>query len=455
MFVLLSSLLVLGLPVQGSEASRAVPALEQALRGRIVDAVTGAPVAGVECELWTEDFDRPARLVEAARSGSDGVYELRRAFTEECKLRLRHPRYAGTTIAAEAGEDDEELVYLYPRQEPLVLRILDLDGNPVPHARVRSHQTCRHAPPAVEAVGDAQGRVVLADALPRAHAEYEVRAPGFGALVPVHLDSLWPEDTLYLPRRAPVALRLCDAQGAPLAHRRFQQQGPGPTAVVTDAAGRAVLDSLYESREIGLRDCAKELASMWAWPPLVGECVLVPGRELEEPGREAWPVLRVVGGEPYASLHVQFGEDSVTRELDTKPARPIEVRVRPDQPVVVLTQGREVRRARLAPWSGTRELDLADPATLLVPRAPPGEPVALAFRVETPEGQPLAVEASLGTYSDAPIDEDPSPAGVLFHVPRGSRYEIRFRAEGHLALVRLGRAYEPLPGPELVRLPRP
>src|SRR5262245_28358708 len=97
-----------------SRAPQAVPALERAVRGRIVAAEPGAPVEGVTCELWTEDFERPGRRVETVLTDAGGRYEVHVAFAEECKLRLRHPGYASTTISA----DDDELVYLYPRREP-------------------------------------------------------------------------------------------------------------------------------------------------------------------------------------------------------------------------------------------------------------------------------------------------------------------------------------------------
>src|SRR5262249_32882985 len=106
-------------------------------------------------------------------------------------------------------------------------------------------------------------------------------------------------------------------------------------------------------------------------------------------------------------------------------------------------------------WSGERELDFTE-AELVRPRAERGEPVKLAFQLRTPEGSPLAVEGELcGWYVDhPPIDEDPSPDGVAFSVPRGARYRIRFSAEGHLPLARIGRARESTSMPELVVLPR-
>jgi hypothetical protein len=306
----------------GQEAAVDEAAYDPTIRGRLLDATSGAPVAGATCELWTEDFDEPGRLVESALSRADGSYELHPRSRDELKVRLRASGYRSMVVAG-----DDELELLYPDDEPLVVRVLDLDGQPIAGARVRSHQTCRHAPPAVEAVSGADGRAVLHGAPIFTSTDYEVRASGYGALVPVYFEDSGSEATVFLPRRAPVRLRLLEADGRPLAHRRFRQQGPGLTAFVTDADGGALLDSLFESREIGLEDVTKQL-HMYGWPPLEGELVLTPDSEVGMQERELWPELHLVGAEPYASVHVQFGDDSVSHELDTRPARALDVRVR-------------------------------------------------------------------------------------------------------------------------------
>jgi hypothetical protein len=445
---LLALVVVQGGVVQARERS-AGTGEDFTVRGRLLDAISGAPVAGATCELWTEDFDQPGRMVESVVSRADGRYELHLQTRDEVKVRLRAPGYRSTVVS-----NDGELDLLYPSDEPLVVRVLDLDGQPIAGARIRSHQTCRHAPPAVEGVSDADGRVVLEGAPIRSSPEYEVRASGYGALVPVYFDDSDSDPCVFLPRRAPVRLRLLDVGGQPLANMRFRQQGPGLTAFITDAQGCAVLDSLFESREIGLEDMTKQL-HLYGWPPLEGELVLRPERHLADE-RDGWPVLRVVGAERGASVHVQFGDDSVTRDDGVRPMPGFDVRVRPGIPVLVLAQGNEVRRARLEPWEGTRELDLAAPERLVRPRVERGEPVKLAFRLRTPEGEPLAAKGHwLRPYADKPpADEDPSPDGVAFSVPRGARYHLLFSADGHVSLGRIGRAGEPMREPEVVVLPR-
>lgn len=421
------------------------PTETEPVHGRILDALSGAPVVGATCELWTEDYEETARLTDRATTDAEGRYLLRPRTRHEVKVRLLAPGYRGTVSSPDGGVE-----FLYPNDEPLRVRVRDLDGQPIAGARIRSHQTCRHAPPAVEGVSGPDGLVVLDGAPIWTSTDYEIRASGHGALVPVYFDDHGSELEVFLPRRAPVHLRLLDGSGQPLANHRFHQQGPGPTTFVTDASGRATLDSLYESREIGLRDSARRL-NLFGWPPLEGELVLTPESPWVD-DRDGWPTLRILGAEPHARVHVQFGSDSVTRLFDQPQ---VEVRVRPGERVVVLAQLNEVRRTELEPWSGTRTLDLGT-ADLIRPRTARGEPVRLAFRLRTPEGEPLAVEGELGgSYVDhPPVDEDSSPDGVAFHVSRGARYEIRFSAEGHLPLARIGRARETMPEPEVVVLPR-
>ena len=410
-------------------------ALQEPTRAWVRDALTGAPIAGVECELWSEDFDAPARLADRALTEADGAFVLTPRTREDEKVRLRAPGYR-----ALVDSSLEESYVLFPCEEPLRLRVLDLDGKPIAGARVRSHQTCRHAPPAVEGTSDAEGLVLLPAAPAFGQgAEYEVRASGFGAWIGTPVDASAGEPALYLPRRAAVPLCLVGADGAPLAHRRFRQQGPLPTIVITGGDGRAVLDSLFESRELGLTDCAQELPYMGGWPPLEGECTLHPGQDLPRPaGSEAWPTLRLTG-KTWGDVHVQFGNDSLTLGGLSGERT---VRVAPGRTVVVLAQAEEVRRSELAPWTGERALDLADLAVLRA-RPPAGTPVDVAFRVRDAAGEPLAAEAEWRAPYQGdgpPEDRDPSPDGVLVRIPEGARYALRFAAERHVSVFRTGRA---------------
>src|SRR5687767_12270109 len=122
------------------------------IRSRLLDALTGRPIEGAVCELWTEEYRAPAGLVDSARSRADGSYELHPVSNEKCKVRVRAAGYRTTVGAA-----DDEDGYLFPSDEAFVVRVLDLDGNPIAGARIRSHETCRHAPPSVEVLSGADG----------------------------------------------------------------------------------------------------------------------------------------------------------------------------------------------------------------------------------------------------------------------------------------------------------
>jgi len=142
-------------------------------------------------------------------------------------------------------------------------------------------------------------------------------------------------------------------------------------------------------------------------------------------------------------VHVQAGDDSVTRFTDGKSA--LRVPVPAGRALVVLAQGEDVRRARLGPDAfgpdGAR-LDLRAPETRIEPPRHPGEPLALRFALRSQTGLPIDARATLRTQGKPREDEDPSPGGVLFHVPANARWEARFAAEGHVTLWRSGLADE-------------
>lgn len=406
---------------------------ERVVRGRLLDALTGEPVSGAECELWTEDFDEPMERIDVARSGPDGAYALRGGDGHGEKLRVRAEGYRSTVFS------EEDVVFLFPRDEPFVLRVLDLDGSPVAGATVRSRQTCEHASPAVEGVTDADGRVTFVDAPPFEDGpEYEIGANGFGALADLHWSSFGVDPAVYLARRAPARLRLLDASGVPLANRRFRQQGSGHIAFTTDGDGRAVLESLYESREIGLTEAVKERPlHLFGWPPVEGECTLQPGTEnMEGAPRPDWPVL-AIGAQRNSTVHVQFGTDSFTFEAGRQRT---DHRVPPGIPVVVLAQGEEIHRVALDPWEGTRNISLTDPETRIGPVPDVPREIALRFTTLSDDGVALATSAHLRWPGPQREYEDPSPDRALFHVPHGERWEVGFAADGHVRTFRSGRA---------------
>lgn len=165
---------------------------------------------------------------------------------------------------------------------------------------------------------------------------------------------------------------------------------------------------------------------------------LAPGeRRVLEPALEREPMLHVLLPEGGWTVHVQAGDDSISRFAK---GDSFSTGVPPGGEVVVLAQGHGVRRARHAPWSGELTLDLRDPATL-VEAAPPTEArFELAFHVRSAANEPIEVEASALTRYAALEDEDPSADGVRFRLPPGVRYEVRLGAENHVSIFRAGTA---------------
>lgn len=156
------------------------------------------------------------------------------------------------------------------------------------------------------------------------------------------------------------------------------------------------------------------------------------------------PELSIALPEGAWRVHVQAGDDSVTRFSDGKST--LRVHVPAGRALVVLAQGEDVRRARLEPDAfaadGRARLDLRSPESRIEPPRHPGEPLALRFELRSQTGRPIDVRAVLRTQGPAREDEDPSPGGVLFHVPASARWEASFSAAGHATLWRSGLADE-------------
>ncbi len=427
-------------PAQGTRVPVATPAAEPWL-GHVFDGETGRPLPGVACELWTEGLDAPFELVASTATSAAGGFELPRGRGE--KLLLRKEGYRTTVV----GTSDDE-VRLFPCGQPFTLRVLDLEDRPIAGATVRTHQTCRHAPPAVSGTTDAAGRVSFADFPPAAdNPELEVSAPGHGALGQLFPFKIGPD--LYLPRRAPVRLLLLETDGRPLAEKRCTYEGDeGWFAFTTDSTGRAVLESTFVDRNVALAERQAGLRRNIGdgYPPGREEWALrVDGSELPERGMavlrlyldvpidEEWRALlrvfhdegwafqgpgehgvpagtmRVVVGAPFSGIceritplalaegeertlellvevepnleillpdgywtvHIQAGDDSVTRYAHEGV---LEASVPPGQPVIVLAQGAEIRRARLDPLWESVTLDLRTSAVLVRPARAGGEP---------------------------------------------------------------------------------
>lgn len=215
---------------------------EQGSTGRVLDASTGKPLAGVRVEAWTEDWDLPGLLVDEVKSGNDGCfsYRTRRGERHADKVRYSLAGYRSTTQSLSGGDT----ILLVPGKAPASLVLKDLRGQPIAGARVTTRQTCAHGPSAIEVSSDAQGRVDLATMPPLDdEPELEVTVDGFEAL-----RNRQPEDafdvagetaTWLLGRKRPLRFRVLDPDGKPAANLRvLAGYAPEWSFTSTDAEGR-------------------------------------------------------------------------------------------------------------------------------------------------------------------------------------------------------------------------
>lgn len=155
----------------------ALAAATEEPRFRVFDARDQSPIAGATLELWTEDGEKPLGAmtrVAVLHSGADGTGEFSWLVDgiRPSNVRVSKAGYASHSVSL---GDLEEGVELHPAA-PLSGRVVDLDGQPVARAVVRSRETCAHAVFAAETWTDADGRFVLADCPADAQlAELEVR----------------------------------------------------------------------------------------------------------------------------------------------------------------------------------------------------------------------------------------------------------------------------------------
>lgn len=203
---------------------------------RILDAATGAPVAGAllvrhEESPWEGDLDHAA-VLGAATSDAHGVAFIPRGDSEadtkpaDGHWVVRSPGYA---TACEYGAWPPPSVVLH-RGEAVTIRVLDPFGCPAPGARVVWFDGCSHAPALAEGVTDDGGRVRLDDVDARRGRVWVESAVG-GLVMPLDL-----EDLVGLGEREPTILL---------------HAGPTPQGIVVDPAGRPVRGAVLRGQENG------------------------------------------------------------------------------------------------------------------------------------------------------------------------------------------------------------
>ena len=96
------------------------------VRGRVVDASSAAPLAGIRVVA------RCGSATFTGRSGADGRYEMRGLAPGSCRLSADDPRYVpwGGRVTVASGETEAQDVPLV-RAATLAGRVLDPDGNPL------------------------------------------------------------------------------------------------------------------------------------------------------------------------------------------------------------------------------------------------------------------------------------------------------------------------------------
>jgi hypothetical protein len=327
-------------------------------------------------------------------------------------------------LGSQSIEEFERFGTIYlPRRAAVRLRVLDSTGVPVRSGACRYEAEDGGYPlsfdpqgrTTIDALfldrrGGLQGSRIGLD-LPPAGGEWILHA---GAR-PVEVPTSWLQVLLDVPieQEASIPLRAYDEHGH-MAEQltRGQDVSAGKVRVVLGRRFSGVCETIL---------------------PLE----LQPGeRRTIEPAFEREPELRVLPPAGHWLLSIQAGDDSITRWVEGP--KPFVTGVPPGEPVVVLAQGSDVRRAQLAPWSGAATLDLRGDEHVLVPAPADTRPFEASFRVRAPDGRPLAVAVTVATLGEEPADLDPAPDLVRVAIPAGARYEVRLAAAGHVALWRTG-----------------
>lgn len=206
----------------------ALAALGEETTFRIFDVRDQRPIADAILELWTEEGVAPliaATRLAVLRSGPEGTGAFERQVDgiRADLVRVQRAGYASRTVSLSDLDDGVEL---YP-ESPLTGRIVDLDGKPVARAIVRSREVCAHAISAAETTTDAEGRFSVVDfPTDEQGAELEVIPREHVPLAELDLGVLRRLQArdgsfdLFVPRRAPIQVRVLDGDGLPCLRRR-------------------------------------------------------------------------------------------------------------------------------------------------------------------------------------------------------------------------------------------
>jgi RNA polymerase sigma factor (sigma-70 family) len=229
-------------PLDGLELALAAPAL---VRGRVVDAANGAPIAGVLVRTTNaDDVDRIDRL-EQATSGTDGRFALNVVADPNGVVALDLWAFGGrvrSTLRVVPAEtlDGDGVVAELDVGRTLEILVHDADGRPVSGATAR---LCERSSTLPSTPSSSDGRIVF-EGVAANDTLLAIDAIGYESVrVPV------PEDDsleVRLAAAATVRFVLVREDGVPVAARRLalESQGGGAGVMSFDGAGERVLGPL-------------------------------------------------------------------------------------------------------------------------------------------------------------------------------------------------------------------
>jgi hypothetical protein len=353
---------------------------------RVVDGITGKPIAGAELFLVEEHLTPiPGAFwhQRVATSDADGFVRVRSddVGQEWHMLLLRAPGYGPSAVSGVVPS----LVWPLSPGLDLPIALRDWQGLPVPNARLGLCLGCGHTPDIANATTDAAGNAVLKGVDPNTEiADIYPEGPelGVGEYGGVEWVPGEPPAVVQVARGFPVRGKVVDENGKPKAavYVGAPQVHRGPWAK-TNADGTFTLDGAGPNVDLTV---------------LIGRQAVV----FERPDGEQPFTLQL----PKLPDPKEDGKESGTEEDDQRPPMPGRQRPRrPPQPIVVELPA------------------LAD-----------GPPCTVELQVVDPTGKPIE-QMEISSFGPLPrhrrVEEDVREGSASFERLPG-KYEIRSRTQG-------------------------
>lgn len=272
MFSLLLPLLTAQVQVDGLRADESLVELAPAsapelaaeeswtyFHGRVVDAMTGLPIAGATVETWSEEITESTvglRRFGETMTRASGQFRIRVREGDLLseKARVMAPGYATLSTVTASMADVLELFPLDPAIPRL--RFVDAQGQVIANGVITSTRTCAHDLSAFTIHPDALGVFTLSqfafqDELP----ELRFLAPGYLGIKYLDGEMLFNQYAsrgevveVHVPRAAHPRIRLLDEDGSPAAQTLIHMIDEGDHMVArTDQDGRVSLPGRYST----------------------------------------------------------------------------------------------------------------------------------------------------------------------------------------------------------------